>query len=486
MKKTSIILWVAAAAMSVTVASCQDESGFVEPGVTPQLPALTSQDLSVTAAIPATINLQTLNDGTQHMITLGTATVKNLPEGAELVFKGQIGREDTFEHSADIICESVAKADNSTYDIQISADALEGAYVEAIGKSAKPKDVFFRLLAVVQKGTETAYVGNPQNYLITGKSNITPIDLGIVIEDGYNLLGTINGWSVANAVPLTHSGADVYDDPIFTIIVNVTPQQATDGYWWKIVPNSTKATGNWVDAANASFGTAVNGSDALDGNLVPRTDTQDCGAGCLRVPGLYKLVLDMENQTYKWEPQATLMYLVGDLNSWSHSANFLMGALEDAKDFYGYANLAGSFKFCSQGDWNGTNYGAGAEAGQLSTDGGATNIQATTEGLVYITVNTETLSWTATPITSYSLIGSFNGWTDLDMTPNEDKTIWTATVTLGEGNEWKMRANHGWDINLGGDIHMLTNGGANIKSEPGTYTVTLNISTVPYTVTLTK
>lgn len=484
MKKTSIIFWAAAVAMSLTVVSCTDESGFVEPVVNPQLPVMTAQDLSVTAAIPAEIDLTALNDGEQHQITLGTCTIQNLPEGAELVFAGQIGREDTYTHAADITCTVVAQGEGAPYAIQISADDLGGAYIEAIGKSAKPKDVYFRLLAYVVKGTERALVGGPDNYLLTGKAKITPIDLGIVIEDGYNLLGTINGWSVADAVPFKHSGADVYDDPIFTLVVTVTPQQAADGYWWKVVPNSTKATGNWVDAANASFGTAVNGSDALDGNLVPRTDDTDCGAGCLRTAGVFKLVLDMENQTYSWEPQFSLLYLVGDLNGWNHSAATWLEGPVGGTEFHGYANLSGTFKFTSQGDWNGTNYGAGAEAGMLSTDGG--NLTTTTEGMVYITVNTETLTWSATPITSYALIGSFNGWSDTFMTPNADKTVWTGSFTLKEGDEWKLRANGGWDINLGGDMDNLVPGGSNIKCEPGTYQVTLDISNVPYKVTLTK
>lgn len=488
MKKSSIILWAALAIAAVGASSCTDESGFVDPTVNPQLPAMTASDLTVSPAIPATIDLTTYNNENKT-IPFGTLTVTNLPEGYSIVLEGQVGREDTFEHSAALNATTVLTNPDvpGAYTINVDADDLEGAYVEAIGKSAKSKDAYFRFLAYAVKGNEKALIGNPENYVLSGKSHVTPLDLGIVIEDSYGLLGTINGWSVGNAVPFKHSGADVYDDPIFTMIVTITPQQAADGYWWKVVPQSTIATGNWVDAANASFGVAVNGSDALEGNLVPRTDTQDCGAGCIRQAGVYRLVLDMENQTYVWEPQASLLYVVGDLNGWNHNAATWLQSTLDGTEFTGFAKLTGSFKFTDKGDWSGTNYGAGEAAGKLSTDGGAGNLTATTSGLAFVKVDTNALTWSATAINAASLIGSFNGWSDLALTPNADKTVWTGTVTLADNDEFKVRFNNDWDINLGGNPDIMTVGGANMPSPgAGTYKVTVDITNVPFHITLTK
>jgi hypothetical protein len=58
---------------------------------------------------------------------------------------------------------------------------------------------------------------------------------------------------------------------------------------------------------------------------------------------------------------------------------------------------------------------------------------------------------------------------------------------MSKGDEWKFRANNGWDINLGGNLAGLTEGGDNIKcAEDGTYTVTLDLSSYPYTATVVK
>ena len=72
------------------------------------------------------------------------------------------------------------------------------------------------------------------------------------------------------------------------------------------------------------------------------------------------------------------------------------------------------------------------------------------------------------------------------LTPDENNLVWKGTVTFG-GGEFKFRANDGWDINLGGSISDLSQGGDNIASPgAGTYEVTLNLSSLPYSCTLVK
>lgn len=490
MKKSNIMLMALAlsgAALSMTVTSCQDESGFPEPVKNPQLPAMTASDLTVTGTLPQTIDLTALNDGEEHQIELATVVAKNLPSPYTIDLRTQIGREAEFVHTANLVTytEAVEGVAN-TYRIYTTADDLEGAYISAIGKSAKTKPAYFRCQAFAVNGTAEVLIGQPTEYVLTENTTITPLDLGIVIEDGYGLLGTINGWSVATAVPFNHSGADVYDDPIFTLTVTISAAQAAEGYWWKVVPQSTIATGNWVDAANASFGTAVNGSDALDGNLVPRTDTEDCGAGCVKTPGVFQLILDMENQTYEFKPlYESYLYIPGDPNGWNHNTASWLGVNEDKAK--GFARLNGSFKFTSTPDWNGINYGDSGTAGTLSTDGGAGNLSVSAADMYFISLDLDNLSYSFTPITSLGLIGDFNGWgSQLAMTPNADKTVWTGKLTVTDGQGWKFRMNDNWDINLGGDLTNLTVGGDNIVVPAGTYTVTLNVATLPYTATLTK
>ena len=182
-------------------------------------------------------------------IVLGSvAAVNNLPAGYELKFVGTMGRDAAFERSADFDVTL-----NGT-TLQVAPQAFEDTYVSVMGKSAKAKEVFVRVAAFAVKGKSMVRFGDEKTFVIDTKTVVTPLDLGIVIEPSYGLLGTINDWSVAEAVPFEHSDADVYDDPIFTLQVVISAADAESGWWWKVVPQSTIDTGNWVDADNASFG----------------------------------------------------------------------------------------------------------------------------------------------------------------------------------------------------------------------------------------
>lgn len=70
------------------------------------------------------------------------------------------------------------------------------------------------------------------------------------------------------------------------------------------------------------------------------------------------------------------------------------------------------------------------------------------------------------------------------MTPSADFLTWTVTTTLKEGT-FKFRANDGWDINLGGSLLDLTPGADNIPAPTtGKVTITLDLSSIPYTATV--
>ena len=79
-----------------------------------------------------------------------------------------------------------------------------------------------------------------------------------------------------------------------------------------------------------------------------------------------------------------------------------------------------------------------------------------------------------------------NGWDASTPLTTTDNLIWTGTIAF-KGGEFKFRANDGWDINLGGAISDLTQGGDNIASPgEGNYEVTLDLITLPYSCTLVK
>lgn len=478
MKKFSIYLLGALAVAGL--ASCQDESGFVDPAVNPQLPAMTDGDLVINSLIPQQIDLTGLEtENPVEPVLFGRiATLNNLPEGYDLKFVGTMAREESFEHVADF---EMNFADSL---LTASADALEAAFVECIGKSPKQKNAYFRVAAYAVNGTASVRLGGPDAYYVTGQSLVTPLDLKIVIEDGYGLLGTVNGWSVANALPMSNGGMSGYDNPVFSIDVVITAQQANEGWWWKVVSQSCIDAGDWLSEENTQFGTQVNGDSALDGPL----EGQNAQAGCIKQPGVYTFTVDMENRTYQFTPKFSILFTPGDANGWNQVNSAWMIADAGADVYRGLMALNGGFKISTAMDWNGTNYGAGAEAGMLSTDGGAGNLQGPAEQtLCYVEADITKLTYKIVPVTTVGLIGDFkdNSWASEIRLEKADDLFWTGQVTFTQGAEFKIRFNDTWDINLGGALDMLNfNGGNLVAPVSGTHDVYLDLSTVPYTLTI--
>lgn len=184
-----------------------------------------------------------------------------------------------------------------------------------------------------------------------------------------------------------------------------------------------------------------------------------------------------------------VLYTPGDANGWN-GANSCQLSSTNGFEFSGVAVLSpNGFKFTSAPGWDGTNYGAGAEDGVLSDDGSAGNLTVSDMGLYWCSVNTKTLTYSTTYLSTLGLIGSAlpTGWdSSVALTPSDDFLTWTVTTTLSDG-EFKIRANDAWDIDFGGSTDDLVFKGANIPSPgAGTYVVTLDFSAVPYTATLTK
>ena len=139
-------------------------------------------------------------------------------------------------------------------------------------------------------------------------------------------------------------------------------------------------------------------------------------------------------------------------------------------------NLA--FKITTGKNWN-VGYGS-AGAGKISTTGG--DIMAPAAGAYEIVADLNVNTITFTPIV-YGLIGdaTAKGW-DGDTEMTYTKGQWSVTTTLSAG-EFKFRKNRAWDVDYGGAAGDAVKGGSNIKvATAGTYTVTLNTTTLKYTI----
>lgn len=489
MKKIAIL---SALAICLGLTSC-DDNDIIGIPENAQQPVFEAKNLTMapTAEVTGkTVDLTVYNDANK-VIPVVDVTATDFPTDYNLDFVMQISKDPSFGRFAEVETEMQGNV------LTVAPDDLQSAYYSVISKGPKAKDVYVRYAAFAvdpKNDNNQIRIGNPDFYFAPGKDgyqtiNILPLPSTLVIEDAYYLLGTINDWSVANAIKFSHSDENVYDDPVFTLKVDITPDQAASGWWWKIVPQSTYETGNWVDADNAAFGVAVNGDESAEGALVGRTATEDCGAGCYKVAGPMLFKINMEEGSYEISLAIEQLYTPGDANDWSQ-ANSDRLFTTDYTNYAGYAHVKGNFKFTSALNWDGINYGFAGD-GKLSNDGGAGNLVAPAEGLCFLQANIANLTYSiSVPVTTYGLIGAAtpNGWdASTALTPSANEMVWEGDVAM-KGGEYKFRANDAWDINLGGSIDNLTQDAGNLMfSEPdGTYHVVLDLSTYPAKATFTK
>lgn len=425
-----------------------------------------------------------------YPIQLADVTVdeSQFPAGYKLYFKAWLADNENFANAQEVPCA----LNNGV--ITTTADDLQVIYENMFGRKSEVKEMWVRYAGYVDGENVSNIRLNGSDYYYAPQAfYMAPIPPDFVVEPAYYLLGTINGWSVGGALQMNHSGKDVYDDPVFTYVVDLDGSE----WRWKVVPQSTYETGDWVDGDDAAFGVATDGDGALSGKLVGRTATENCGAGCLNgVVGKYVLVINLEMMTYEFSPVYDFLYTPGDANGWSQPASAKLYPTADGVNYESWLPLKGNFKFSTQADWNGINYGAGAEAGTLSTDGGAGNLTVADEGYYCVRANLVSMTWEILygPVQSWGLIGVNGAWGDSDdivMTPDADGQVWKATVTFTSGTDFKFRANGAWDIQYGNGgsnlDDLVCDGGSGNLSAPalGTYEVTLDLRQVPFHATLT-
>jgi starch-binding outer membrane protein SusE/F len=213
------------------------------------------------------------------------------------------------------------------------------------------------------------------------------------------------------------------------------------------------------------------------------------------VSGMYDIKVDFQRGlfTVTKAKQFGLLYVPGDYQGWDPAKAPALGSPDDDGKFDGYVNFpaGGSykFKFTTTPDWNNA---VGDGGGGTLVPGGGSDISVPGAGYYHLEANTVAKTWSATKITSWSLIGSFaaSNWNnDVPMTYSAADNKWTGTITTAAGDQFKFRANNGWNLNYGDDKGKgsLTPGGANIGDAgknfalpAGTHTIILYLNNPGY------
>ena len=307
--------------------------------------------------------------------------------------------------------------------------------------------------------------------------------LTMVKIESMGLIGsaTVNGWDAET--PMTYDA----ETNTYSVVTTLTK----DGEY------KFRANNNWTYS--------IGDNGAFDGgaNYVFTKET-----------GEYKVVLDVNQHPYSVKILSTSypeqLYMPGNHQGWAPDAAncpTLQGNGEGI--FEGAVNLVAAdgsnecqFKFSPVAAWSG-DFGATItfDASGMNATGayGVSDNIVVPNGYYYITVDMTAGTLTLNRIDKGGLIGGFNGWGgDIEFTFDSAKNVWTLTQDIKAIDEFKVRFNGEWTMNrgIGGDGAGIVatgvktavyNNGQNMKvAEDGTYTITLDMSTNPNTITITK
>ena len=451
MKKFLLYSLLGVAALSAT--SCSED--FNEDVAAPQS---WEQEAVITltpvvASPVASIDLATAGDSVK-VFTINNAT---LPEGTNIT-------NYRLEMSAENYTKEIKADDNG----KIATADLQAFIENAYGKRPTEREISAHVFANLMKDGQASL-------LSLSIINILATPVAPQISKNYYLIGAPSAWDpTCVTMPFNHSGKDVYEDPVFSIVF-----PATEGeIWFAVTDDITVEKNDWSQVFGCAEG---NGNNGEEGTLKRRADLTDDGSFKVVVNGdakFIKMTLNMMEYTYKIEKMnfAEFIFVPGNHQNWSPETAPALQSPNFDGVYVGYTYLNGNFKFTKERNWNAEyNFNDFATKDAIFFNNDGSNINISEEGFYQIKADVASSNLSAVK-TTWGIIGpaQAGGWdTDTDMTWNAADESWTATVELA-ADEFKFRANDAWAINVGGSLDNLTQDGGNIKvTEAGTYEVKL-------------
>ena len=333
MKKVSLYIM---ALLSMGLASCdQDFETVFSPITNEQESLLQVSDITVTNNTPTTINLADYFDleaGTTKTIPIGTATVKEgaMPSNTILKAEVEFSQDADFDYSIALDANSMV----NTNEIGVNPTLLQDAYFNYITRNPATTELYVRTtLFTVTGGNAEAVIGEPgKNYYTESKVTFTPLNK-VQISPAYYVIGAAAGWSAdgARKQQFQHSDADVYEDPVFSIVIDA----GGDDCWFAIGDDAA------LDAiANDNDWTKLLGtkgaSEDLQGTMDYRYNLG--GDHSFHVQGAKKIriTLDMLEYSYTIEPVniADAYYLIGGPGEWNAESARTMQFAHSSKDVF--------------------------------------------------------------------------------------------------------------------------------------------------------
>lgn len=490
MKKLSLYISIALAGLFMGSCS-EDFKDWADPQTNPQEDAITIPGFTATAA--QAIDFASVTTDSVNTFSLSSAA---LPEGFTLANARLELTPQGVENATKTTVNTDLNGKGAVADL---APVVESAY----GKRPTARTFDAQVYVNAVKDGQAVLID-------AGKINLVMTPKAPFIDTNYYLVGQMTDWSLDTKFKFTHSDADVYEDPVFTIMFTTTD----DNQYWKIIPQGNVDAGNiWAVENNPKgvVGVEKDGDDAMSGTLLTTTSKgEKANAGKIAKAGIYQMTINMMDYTYSIKQIAPEYYLVGALQSWSDQNMSCLMTAETAMvqnfttKWTGDANmkiwLGSDFGKWDNAFGSASGDGVNTAEGKLKAGGGA--IVCPEKGAYYTFTadfSTMTYKWTKlanqnpTEFKHVSLIGVGGKWNegdDIDLKQEAPHNWYLAKQEIPAGG-LKIRADHKWrdDGNWGfaeGQNYenkgtLITSGGSsNIPVPAGTYNIYFNDITGAY------
>ena len=468
----------------MSMVSCtEDYTDWANPQTNPEEEAVAFGDGSVTPE--GVINLADVTGDKVKVasIVAPTSTKDSYKSSFKINLDGQ-----SFDIDAD---GNMAKADLVNY--------ITGKY----GKRPVERDIDATLDAWQSNGSIAAKMATSETF------QVKAVPEAPFIDAAYYLVGDLTEWGLDTKLKFAHSDADVYADPVFTLMFTTTK----DDQCWKIIPQGNVDKGNiWAveNAPEGVVGIEVDGDKAMSGKLLTtNSEGNKAGAGKIAKAGIYQMTINMMDYTYTIKQIAPEYYLVGKLQGWASEPKdktcLMYAETPMVQSYTTQWNDDANLKIWLGSDWGNWDNAYGAkDDGDNSVEGkiaGSGAIVCPEPGAFYtfkVDFSTMTYKWTKlenqnpTAYEKVGLIGVGGDWdNDVDMTEVTPHN-WFIEKTIPEGS-FKIRANHEWNdaANWGfaegqefsSTGKLITSGGSkDIKVSAGKYRIFFNDITLEYAI----
>ena len=509
--KKSIILMAGLVGLALT--SCDDKSdlGTMQKNEAPVV--VPADGVAIKSLYGSTGNQISLQDYEEsvHVPLINIALSTSFPESSVVTGEVEIADNAEFNNAKTIALTSEAvdmqfpelneAISGETRMLQgfVTVDAWEEVFTSFYGLNPAPNVNYLRYKLWLTDDTQKVILYNNGNeYYDPMEFMVTPLDAGLDVNSEYWFNYQVGSGSVQSMEMYHNPDKHVYDDPNFSSTVEVPEGETL--FWWI----STESNGNGM-----VYG--VGGEDpAAESGLLAKADDADLLKGQIGVAGTYKVDADMLSLAYSVKLAPNSLYVMYTNAAFDNVAQL---GTSDFETYEGMAGILNNWCLTGQANYKPTIY-VNDSSVETVTSGNTTTggllysndgVQAFADnpisygnhaGLFYITANLTTQKYTRYNCNTIGVVGSLTNWGNADSDGNvmEDIAlkgsrstlfmVWTGTVTLTEGDEWKIRANNEWTVDFGGanggsyatdgSQVELAKGGANlVAAESGTYTVTV-------------